>query len=757
MSPAATDFLSGWTPGFWSTLGLGLALGVYLRGWRRLHRMLPERFPGWRAVAFAAGIFAVAVAEWSPLDAWAAFLLSAHMVQHLLLVLVAAPLLLLGAPFLPLLRGLPRPVARDALAPFLNAPELRRLGHRMTHPVTGWLALTGGMVVWHVPAAFDAALRSPFWHGVEHATFFLGALLFWWPVVRPFPSRPVWPLWTVPLYLLAADLVNSALAAVLTFSERVLYPTYAAAPRLFGSTALGDQSLAGILMWVPGSMVFLIPAVLTAIRWLSPEASLVVPGGVGKPSAARQSFRELPEVPDGRRGRRVGAFVARLGVRRSVQAVALALAAWVIVDGFFGAPDAASNAAGGLAWNGVRALALLGLLVVGNVFCFACPFMLPRELARRFGGGRRPWPRLLRGKWLAVALLMLFFWAYEAWDLWNRPAATAALVLGYFTACLAVDSVFQGASFCRYVCPIGQFTMVASLASPAEVTVQSPATCADCTTHDCLRGNPQTRARGCELGLWLPKKSGSLDCTFCLDCARACPHDNVTLEFRSPARSLVTDTVRSGVGRLSARWDVAALALVLVLAGVSGAAVMTAPVSEWISAGSDSGSSGRGLRTALFQWGAAGAIPAAVLGMALMLGRRWSGRPVSFRTLACRLILSTVPVGLALWTAHLTGHLMLAGAGELPGRWLPDVVRRGITGEGMAVALLAFQTLLLGLGWLLTLYAGWQIARDLAPPFRSALRLFLPWGVWTGAIYGVGLWCLVQPMPLRGVMNIPLP
>lgn len=756
MASAVPDFLSGWTPGFWSALGLGLALGVYFRGWRRLHRVLPERFPGWRAAAFAAGTVAVAVAEWSPLDAWAAFLLSAHMVQHLLLVLVAAPLLLLGSPFLPLLRGLPRPVARDALAPFLNAPELRRLGHRMTHPVTGWLALTGGLVVWHVPAAFDAALRSPFWHGVEHATFFLGALLFWWPVVRPFPSRAVWPLWTVPPYLLAADLVNSALAAVLTFSERVLYPTYATAPRLFGTTALGDQSLAGMVMWVPGSLVFLVPAVLTAIRWLSPEASLVAPGGVVRPAAGGLHQGSTGGQADGR-GRWLGAFPARLGVRRGAQAVAFALAAWVIQDGFFGAQEASSNPAGGLAWNGVRALALLGLLVVGNVFCFACPFMLPRELARRLGGGRRAWPRLLRGKWLAVVLLLLFFWASEAWELWNRPSATAALVLGYFAVCLAVDSVFQGASFCRYVCPIGQFTMTASLASPAEVTVRSLATCADCTTHDCLRGNPQTRARGCELGLWLPRKSGNLDCTFCLDCARACPHENVLLEFRSPARSLWTDTVRSGVGRLSARWDIAAVALVLVLSGVSGSAVMTAPVSEWISAGSDSGFSGRGPRTALFQWGVAGAVPATALGMVLMLGRGWSGRLVSFRTLACRMILATVPVGLALWTAHLSGHLMLAGAGELPGRWLPDLVRRGVVGAGAAEAVLAFQTLVLGLGWLLTLYVGWRIARDLAPPSRNALRLFLPWGIWTGAIYGVGLWCLVQPMPLRGVIRIPLP
>jgi len=756
MSSAAPDFLIGWTPGFWSALGLGLALAVYFRGWNCLRRVLPERFPGWRAVAFAFGILAVAVAEWSPLDRWSAFLLSAHMVQHLLLTLVAAPMLLLGAPFLPLLRGLPRPVARDALAPFLNAPELRRLGHFLTHPVTGWLALTLAMVVWHVPAAFDAALRSPFWHGVEHATFFGGALLFWWPVVRPFPSRPVWPLWTVPLYLLAADIVNSALAAVLTFSERVLYPTYAVAPRLFGTTALGDQSLAGILMWVPGSLLFLIPAVLTAIQWLSPGGSLVAPGAIGTRGGARRSVQILSAANRSPRRRRPGLFFTELRVRRGFQALALAMAGWVIADGLFGSRDAASNVAGGVAWNGVRALVLVGLLAAGNVFCFACPFMLPRELARRLGGVRRAWPRALRGKWLAVVLLLLFFWAYEAWDLWNRPAATAVLVLGYFVVCAAVDSMFHGASFCKYVCPIGQFTMVSSLASPAEVTLRSPEVCASCRTHECLRGGEQ--GRGCELGLWIPKKTGNLDCTFCLDCVRACPHDNVTVAFRSPVRSLVLDDVRSGIGRLSTRWDLAVLALVLTLSGVAGAALMTGSVSEWTAAGTNGiGSGQREWRVAIFQVGVAGAFPVAALAIALWLGRWWSGGVVSFHTLACRLSVATVPVGVALWTAHLVGHLVMSGAGESPGRWLPEIVRRMVAGDGTGEALLAFQTLLLGAGWLLTLDAGGRISRDLLPSSRAALRLFLPWAGWTGAIYGAGLWCLVQPMPLRGVVNIPLP
>ena len=95
----------------------------------------------------------------------------------------------------------------------------------MTHPVICWIVMAVTLCAWHVPAAFDLALRSPGWHKVEHACFFGASLLFWWPVVRPFPAIRSWPLWSVPLYLLAADLLNTALSAILTFSDHVLYPT----------------------------------------------------------------------------------------------------------------------------------------------------------------------------------------------------------------------------------------------------------------------------------------------------------------------------------------------------------------------------------------------------------------------------------------------------------------------------------------------------------------------------------------------------
>ena len=131
------------------------------------------------------------------------------------------------------------------------------------------------------------------------------------------------------------------------------------------------------------------------------------------------------------------------------------------------------NLAGVLPWTYGRAFIVVALLAAGNLFCMACPFTLPRELGRRLGLATRHWPRALRTKWLAVGLLVLFFWAYEAFDLWDSPSLTAWILVGYFVAAFAVDTFFRGASFCKYVCPIGQFNFVSSLVSPLEVRVRS--------------------------------------------------------------------------------------------------------------------------------------------------------------------------------------------------------------------------------------------------------------------------------------------
>ena len=226
--------------------------------------------PRWRLVCFIAGLTSLWLAASSPLDTLSGLFLTAHMTQHLVLMAVAPPLILLGAPIVPLLRGLPRRLVRDALGPFLAWPALRRFAHRLTHPGVGLSVMAVAMWGWHVPGPYQLALREPFWHDVEHVTFFAGSLLFWWSVVRPWPFIPHWPAWSIPPTLLLADVQNTVIAATLTFSGRVLYPIYDQVPRLGGLSALDDQVMAGVVMWVPGSLVFLVPAIIVTVRLLSP-------------------------------------------------------------------------------------------------------------------------------------------------------------------------------------------------------------------------------------------------------------------------------------------------------------------------------------------------------------------------------------------------------------------------------------------------------------------------------------------------------
>ena len=271
MSDVSNAIFGSWSILFEPTFALVLTAILYLAGWLKLRRLAPHRFDGWRLTSFLGGLLALFIAISSPLDTFDNLLLQVHMVQHLLFMMVAPPLLLLGNPFLPLLTGLPRSIARNALGPFLNWRPMRQLGLWLTHPRTAWIIYVGCTLGWHLPAPYELTLHSNAWHEVEHICFLLSALLFWWPVVQPWPSRPQWPRWTMIPYLLLADIQNTALSAFLSFSDRVLYPTYEKVPHFAGMTPLNDQSIAGAIMWVPGSIAYLLPAAVIAARYLSPR------------------------------------------------------------------------------------------------------------------------------------------------------------------------------------------------------------------------------------------------------------------------------------------------------------------------------------------------------------------------------------------------------------------------------------------------------------------------------------------------------
>jgi cytochrome c oxidase assembly factor CtaG len=251
------------------TAALAVTAAIYVRGWMRIRRTRPEQFPVWRLAAFLGGLLAIFVAVASPLDTFSESLLFMHMAQHFVLMSVAPPLMVLGAPVVPMLRGLPRWMIQRVLRPLFATGIAHHVGAWLTRPRVAWIAMNAAYVGWHIPRAYEFALASENWHNFEHACFFFTSVMFWWPVIAPWPHRQRGSRWLLLPYLITADLVNTGVSALLCFSGRLLYPSYGAIPRLFGLTALNDQIAAGAFMWVAGSTVFLIPAMMITEQLLS--------------------------------------------------------------------------------------------------------------------------------------------------------------------------------------------------------------------------------------------------------------------------------------------------------------------------------------------------------------------------------------------------------------------------------------------------------------------------------------------------------
>ncbi|MGA8743203.1 MAG: cytochrome c oxidase assembly protein [Terracidiphilus sp.] len=269
--PALGDLLRTWSLPMMPLITLSISLVLYLHGWMAARATRGRELPVWRAACFVAGVLSLWVALASPIDALDDYLLAAHMIQHFILMSIAPPLIVLGAPVVPLLRGMPRFLMRRGLRPVFRARWLRAVMGTVTHPVFAWIAMNVAYLGWHVPAAFELTFRSEAIHNFEHVCFFATSLAFWWVVLSPWPARARWPRWAMIPYLLSADILNTVLSATLVFSGRVLYPSYVDAPRVCFLTPLKDQAAAGAEMWVLNSLVFLIPAVVIAAKELSPR------------------------------------------------------------------------------------------------------------------------------------------------------------------------------------------------------------------------------------------------------------------------------------------------------------------------------------------------------------------------------------------------------------------------------------------------------------------------------------------------------
>ena len=464
----------------------------------------------------------------------------------------------------------------------------------------------------------------------------------------------------------------------------------------------------------------------------------------------------------------VGRFLRWRHARTALQLLLLVLALAVVLDGLLGARTDPTDLATVLTWVHYRGLLVIALLAVGNLFCTGCPFVLVRDAARRVKPPRITLPPWLRTKWIGVALLVAVLFCYELFDLWALPRATAALVLAYFASALIVDTMFTGASFCKYLCPIGQFNFVASTMSPFELRITDAQTCHICRTADCIRGRRAPDApdvvlrRGCELRLFLPSKVGNMDCTLCLDCVHACPHDNIALAARVPGAELADSGRRSGIGRFATRWDIAALATVFTFGGLLNAFGMIGSARDaeaWISTAAFPAIRSEAPALATLFACVLLLAPLVVLGAAATATRQLSGdRQRSVPQIAVNFVYALVPFGFGMWLAHYGFHL-LTGALAI----VPVVQRAAADAAGWAVlgaplwrltgmrpgSVFPLQVGFILLGAMGSCAVAFRIAgRDY--PSRSA-RSAAPWALAVIALAVVALWILAQPMDMRGL------
>lgn len=268
MSPEVSLIFADWTLPPLLTASILLTAVIYVRGWLAIRQTRPAFFPKSRLLSFLLGLLTIWISIASPLDGFADVMLSAHMVEHLLLMSVAPPLLLLGYPSVPLLRGLPRWLVRYGLSFLLKRRSLRAIGHFLVTPAVAWLLMNLMFLGWHTPGAYDFALDHEHWHEVEHICFLGSSILFWWPIIRPWPTNVrAWGWYLLP-YLAGADIINTALSAFLAFCDRPVYRFYLTQSNPFHLAPVSDQALGAVIMWVFGSSVFLIPVALITVKLL---------------------------------------------------------------------------------------------------------------------------------------------------------------------------------------------------------------------------------------------------------------------------------------------------------------------------------------------------------------------------------------------------------------------------------------------------------------------------------------------------------
>jgi cytochrome c oxidase assembly factor CtaG len=266
VGPANFDELPYWwafDPGV--VVPLVLSALLYVVGAVRLRRVNTHAIGAIEISCFAAGWLTLVIALVSPLHPWGAVLFSAHMTQHELLMLVAAPLLVLGRPMIPFLWAFPKTTAR-AMSGWSKATWWQRIWQTITAPFVAWIIHAVVLWTWHIPALFQATRDSEFVHALQHASFLFSALLFWWAVLHG--RQRALGFGAAVLYMFTTALHSGLLGALLTFARSVWYPIYNDTTQSWGLTPVEDQQLGGLIMWIPAGVVYIIAGLALFAGWL---------------------------------------------------------------------------------------------------------------------------------------------------------------------------------------------------------------------------------------------------------------------------------------------------------------------------------------------------------------------------------------------------------------------------------------------------------------------------------------------------------
>lgn len=465
--------------------------------------------------------------------------------------------------------------------------------------------------------------------------------------------------------------------------------------------------------------------------------------------------------------------------RLFLQSMLTVLAVALIIDGFVGPQSAPRNLATVTPWVHYRGIVVIVLLLAGNLFCMGCPFTVPRTLAKRFAIRGRRFPKALRNKWLAIASLFILFFLYEYLDLWASPLLTAWVILFYFVASFVMEMIFTESAFCKYVCPLGSFNFVYSTISPTQIAVKSPDICATCVGKECVNGSysadPTIRldeipvlgtdetqqvevkhspqgTLGCGTELFAPQIRTNMDCSMCLDCVRACPHENVSLFARTPGREL------SKPDAWVRRWDMSILVIALAFMGVSNAFGMVPPYYELQeSLAVQFGITDEAIVLVLIFGFINIILPIVTAIGAAYFGRFFTGmgKRDSLRDTVAAFAPAFVPLGFGIWFAHYSFHFLIG-----PGLIVP-VIQEFFGGVGdWAAWSFTLPIDLIGVIQLVALVGGFLWSLWLAQ--KTALRLYrrkgllglMPWAFIMLLLMLASWQIFTLPMEMRGTLEL---